>query len=186
MKPPKLPIQGYEDVRERVNDGMLVFFKAVTAGQKVISTCTGGNLSHCGITTWMIDSQNRSRLMLLESTSGGCRLVNLSAYRGREAWIVDVRLDWNLVADRAINDTGIVHYSLLDFVMLGVKDISLRLGATAIARAVPNAEGEVCSEFLASTMRDAGFDIEDTLLSPQGLYTLIHNNRWVCDQVRIK
>ena len=113
-------------------------------------------------------------------------MVNLSAYRGREAWIVDVRLDWNLVADRAINDTGIVHYSLLDFVMLGVKDISLRLGATAIARAVPNAEGEVCSEFLAATMRDAGFDIEDTLLSPQGLYTLIHNNRWICDQVRIK
>ena len=186
MKPPKLPIQGYEDVRERVNDGMLVFFKAVTAGQKVISTCTGGNLSHCGMTTWMTDSQGRRRLMILESTSGGCRLVNLSAYRGREAWILDVELKWPLVADRAINDTGIVHYSIADFAMLGVKDIALRLGATALARAVPNAEGEVCSEFLASTMRDAGFDIKDTLLSPQGLYNLIQERGWIYEQVRIK
>lgn len=99
---------------------------------------------------------------------------------------MDVRLNWDLVADRAINDTGVVHYSLLDFAMLGVKDISLRLGATGIARAIPNAEGEVCSEFLASTMRDAGFDIDDTLLSPQGLYTLIHDKNWICEQVRIK
>ena len=181
-----LPIQSYDEVRDGITDGMLVFFKAVTVGQRIISTCTGGNLSHCGITTWMLDSQGRRRLMILESTSGGCRLVNLSAYRGREAYVLNVALNWDLVADRAINDTGVVHYSLFDFVALGAKDVLLRSGVTTLAKLVPNAPGEVCSEFLASTMRDAGFDIDDTLLSPQGLYTLIHDKNWICEQVRIK
>ncbi len=69
---------------------------------------------------------------------------------------------------------------------LNLMNQALRLGATALARAVPNAEGEVCSEFLASTMRDAGFDIKDTLLSPQGLYNLIQERGWIYEQIRIK
>ena len=113
-------------------------------------------------------------------------MVNLSAYRGREAFVMDVALNWDLVADRAINDTGVVHYSLLDFAMLGVKDILLRANATMLAAAIPNAKGEVCSEFLASTMVDAGFDIDDVLLSPQDLYNLVVGNAWVVNQLRIK
>ena len=178
--------QSYDDARDSITDGMVVFFKAVTPGQKIISTCTGGSFSHCGITTWMTDSQSRHRLMILESTSGGCRLVNLSAYKGREALIMDIGVDWNSIADHSLNDAGVIHYSLFDFVMLGVKDILLRFGLKWLASKVPNTTGEVCSEFLAETLRDAGFPISDVLISPQDLFEEISSSGWVHSRMNVK
>ena len=175
----------YSDIREYVYDGMICFFKAITFKQKIISWCTGGKFSHVAMTTWMKDSQGIARLMVIESTNGGVRLVNLRSYMGREVLLVNIGLDWDRIAQYAMDKAGVVHYSIPDFIWIGIKDILVKLGLKDLAKYVPNEEGEVCSEFVADLLRNSGFGIEDTLISPQGLYKIIENNSWAQHTLRV-
>ena len=179
-------VMDYETVREVVTDGTLVFFKAKTWGQKLISWITNGEFSHCGICTWVIDSLGQKRLMLLESTSGGCRLVNLSSYMGREARLIDINLAWEIIAKSATDKAGVIKYSPFDFVIIGLKDIMLSLGLKKFAECLPNTKGEVCSEFLASLIWESGMGIEDVLVSPQDLYDAILSSGWIHREAWVK
>lgn len=169
-------MQNYADVRDKIENGYLVFFKAEAVSQKAICWVTGGEYSHAGILFWMYDHVGRKRLMLLESRVGGTRIVNFSAYAGRVCEIINVGLNWDNVADYALAKTGVVHYGLLEFIPIGLRDLLTRAGCPKMARAIKDTSpSEVCSETVADIMRRDGFAYNDTLMSPNALYNSL---RW--------
>ena len=170
----------YDEVRDHINDGYLIFFEAKTFKQKLITAITGGKFSHCGIATWMTDSSGTPRLMLIESTVGGCRLVNLRCYANRNMSVIAVGLDWNTVSDYAIAKTGHVGYGNFDFISIGFKDILTKLGFSWVAKHIKNRRGEVCSEMVADILAYTGkYDIYDTLLSPSDLFKHLNRGNFI-------
>jgi hypothetical protein len=164
----------YEDIRSSIRDGSIVFFKAASWRSKIISLVTGGMYSHCGIAVRLRDSRGVERVMLLESTSGGCRVVNLSSYNYRSMLIcdIDLRLDGPL-ADYAFAKTGHVKYGYWDFITIGFKSIMLRLGLMSVAQRVPDTNGEVCSEMVAAILKKAKYPIASSLVAPDTLLKLV-------------
>ena len=73
----------YEEARTKIKDGMIVFFEAVKLNQKILAAPLRGNYSHCAFTVWFTDDLGNRRLLLAESSHGGCRLVNFRSYAGR-------------------------------------------------------------------------------------------------------
>lgn len=157
----------YADVRDLIKDGMCVFLQAKTCGQRIIQFFTFGNVTHCGMAFWVTESTGKRRLMCTESTSGGVRAINLGAYANRRMIIVDLGVDWSTVSDSVAKSTGTVHYSLLDFITIGIRGILRRM---RIEISVPNYIGEVCSEYLARLINESGTMTVDTMLSPNDLF----------------
>ena len=178
--PPSDYDKTYDDVREHIKDGYIVFFEAQTFKQKIITTITGGKYSHCGIATWMTDSIGMPRLMLIESTLGGCRLINLRSYANRNMTFLAVGLNWDQVSNYAIDKTGHVGYGNFDFISIGLKDLLTKLGFKWIAKFIKNRSGEVCSEMVADILAYTGkYDIYDTLISPSDLFTYLQRYDFV-------
>ena len=73
--------------------------------------------------------------MLVEAFVGGCRLINLRSYSYRPMIAVNVGLPWSHVENYALDKTGSVGYSGLDFITIGARDILLRLGLRRLAEA---------------------------------------------------
>lgn len=157
----------YEEGRLLVKDGSLVFFKARKWSQRLVTFFTGGKFSHCGVLTWM-EIQGQRRLMLVEAFVGGTRIINLRSYSDREMLILDLGIDWanSEASKRLIDKTGHNPYGFLDFLSIGVKDISTKLG---FPLKMPNFKGEVCSELVANYLVDSGFNLHDVCISPNTL-----------------
>lgn len=165
----------YLDIRERIRSGDLIFFKAEKLTQKFITAFTGGSYSHCGIAVW-VEENGKNRLMLAESNKGGRRLVSLSSYSDRSFTVVRVAMDYSLVSDYVTESTGVVQYSYLDFILIGLKDLMVKLGVQIW---VPNAPGDVCSEFLAHVLQMLGFALDSLLVSPSSLFKELHRRDYV-------
>jgi hypothetical protein len=155
----------YDQLRGSVKAGQLVFFKATKWNQKLITLITGGKYSHCGMAVWLTDGVS-SRLMLIEATNGGRRIISLSHYADRSFEVIDVKLNYPDIAEEVLEHTGLP-YSYIDFIKIGIRDIMLRFG---IKTHLPNSVGEVCSEFLSNTVQKAGIKVSDALISPSALY----------------
>lgn len=157
----------YEEGRLLVKDGSLVFFKARKWSQRLVTLFTGGKYSHCGILVWM-ESQGQRRLMLVEAFVGGTRIINLRSYSDRDMLILDLGVDWaNSEASKKLLDkTGRNPYGFLDFISIGVKDLSTKIGFPV---RMPNFAGEVCSELVANYLIDNGFLLIDSCISPNTL-----------------
>lgn len=163
----------YDKVRDTIKDGSIVFIDAKTLPQKIITFFTGGVYSHVGMAVWMSDSQGVKKLMIIESTTGGARLVQLSAYLYRGFTVVDLGLNWTECSDSAFADLGILHYSILNLALIGIKSILGRLGLKRLAKMIPrDTSGEVCSEFVATLMDEHGYSI-DSFTSPTELYEIV-------------
>lgn len=160
----------YELVRNEIKDGQIVFINAVTLGQKIISVFTGGKFSHVGFVVWMTDSTGNKKLMCLESSVGGARLVQLRAYLERGMTIVDIGLKWEDCAGSAFGDTGVLHYNVTNLVLIGIKTLLQKVGLDFLAKYVRSAgSGEVCSEFVATLLEENGY-VLDSFTSPNALY----------------
>lgn len=158
----------YAQFRDIARDGDVVFFEPKNLLGSAIPAMTGGKQSHCGLALWVNTSSAR-RLMLMESSTGGCRMVSMSAYKNRVLTPIRLSYDWELAERFAVQKLGAVHYSVLDFVGIWVREAAVRLELPRIAALVPDAPGEVCSQFVASTLKAAGVPISSTLVSPSGL-----------------
>ena len=160
----------YTYLRSKIKSGHIVFFGAQTWKQKIVTLFTGGKFSHCGIAVWLTDGVE-DRLMLIEATHGGRRVVSLSSYANRFFNVLDVGLKYSDIATDIMSQTGAVPYGNLDFVKIGLKDLMLKFG---IKTMLPDSPGEVCSEFVAETLAKAGFPLQDCLISPSDLYKELH------------
>lgn len=160
----------YEVVRESLKDGQIVFIEAHTWKQKIISVITNGRFSHVGFLVWMTDAMGHKKLMCLESSTGGARMIQLRAYLPRGMTVLDINLDWNSCGDEAFAETGVLRYSILNLFLIGLKTICLSLKLPALARAIPrDRSGEVCSEFVATVLATHGYAL-DTFTSPNQLF----------------
>ena len=157
----------YQQVRESIINGSVVFFAPHTVLGRFIPLIGGGGVSHCGITTWIRDSRGVKRLMLIESTVGGARLVNLSSYSNRKMIVVQPGLDWSSIEAYALDKTGFVPYAYTDFIWIALRERLVKLRLYWLARKLPNALGEVCSELVADVLiASKKFNLYSTLLSP--------------------
>lgn len=160
----------YELVRDTLKDGQIVFIEALTWKQKIISVITNGRFSHVGMLVWMTDTAGRKKLMCIESSSGGVRLVQLRAYLPRGMTVVDIGLNWEECAAEAFDDTGTLHYSIPNLVLIGLKQLLVQFNLPKLAKLVPrDKSGEVCSEFVATLLAKHGYAI-DTFVSPNVLF----------------
>ena len=158
----------YNEARELLKDGDVVFFPSVTWKQKFVTFFTGGTVSHCGFVVWLTDGAGTRRCMLLEAHSGGCRVVNLSCYKYRGIIAFRTNLDWPTVAEYAVAKTGNVPYSYIDCLMIGIKNVYRRVVGDELQE-VPNFAGEVCSEMCADVFIKSGVYKLDLTLSPDEL-----------------
>lgn len=160
----------YEDIRPALRDGMLVFVEAHKWFHKLVNLITRGKFVHVGILVWMEDAYGRKKLMCVESYQGGARLVNLRAYVPYKITIVDVNLDWQKNGSTPIEETGILHYNYVNYVLIGIKNLLMQAKAYRLAKMIkPQGSGEVCSEFVGTILEEAGYDV-DPFDSPNGLF----------------
>lgn len=169
--------------RDNIKSGQLVFIGASrhhkNTVQTIIQKVTKGEYTHTGITVWMQDEFGHRKLMILESTLGGVRLVNMSSYLDRKTVLADLGIDWQHSHDTALSKAGFVKYGFVDFNLIGLRELLVRHGFTGIARKLPDGKGEVCSEFLAHLLNDdpvtkarlleMQIDHLETLVSPSKL-----------------
>lgn len=175
-------LSSYMHLRTKIKNGHLVFFGAHTWKQKLITFFTGGSFSHCGLAVWLTDGVE-DRLMLVEATHGGRRIVSLSSYCTRPFTVIDINLPYCEIANEALSQTGMVAYGYFDLLTIGVRDLMLRLG---LKSHLPNTEGEVCSEFLAHTLKDAGVELSDLLLSPTDLFVELEGDNKIIAEYTLK
>lgn len=155
----------YDHARGTIRNGAIMFYGAVTWRQKLISMITRGKYSHVAIAFWSTTDDGTRKLFLVESTTGGRRIVNASAYRHRKTTVVDIGLDWNNVDEYVLDQTGSIKYGYLDFIKLGIKRVLKWIPFTKTE--------EVCSEMAADVIKYSGVPI-DTFVDPNGLYQKLH------------
>lgn len=163
----------YSEVRPHVQDGYLVFMGGNKLGQRIIKFITRGEFTHVGFACWLEDHTGEKRLMCLESSSGGARLIHMSAYADRKMTFMKLNYNWDDVAEFAYSKTGVVHYGYLDLIMSGARDILTRFGLGGIAKFLPNTKGEICSEFVAKTLNKTKLFKIVEIISPNSLYRLL-------------
>lgn len=170
----------YESIRDYIVDGDVIFFYPTNAFSKFIAIITKkrhfkGGYSHVGTAFSMYDKNGQNkRVMLLESHSGGVRVVQLRSYSNRSFDIYKQRVQyWESVQEYALAKTGVVPYGMVDFVLIGIKSILVRLGLKKYIKYIPDTVGEVCSQCSADILKKAGFDIKDTNISPDELAEIL-------------
>lgn len=155
----------YDDARKSVKNGDVIFFKASTFKQRIITLFTGGQYSHVGIAFWIrpIAGSEVERLMLLESTNGGRRIIDLRSYAYRGMSVCQTPVNWEKVADDFLSGTGAIHYSYLDFLRIGAKKLF------GLHHVEDDKKGEVCSEMVAKAILASGIVLSDEMPDPDTL-----------------
>lgn len=162
----------YQDAREQIKDGQIIFYRGYNWFHKIVNWATSGDFTHCGIAIWMTDSYGRRKLMCVESSVGGARLVTVRSYAYRGMTVIDVGLDWDKYGDSPIEQTGTLHYNYINFALLGVKGILLKARLLYLATKIKPEHGKVCSEFVANYLMEAGL-LDEQFVSPNQLYAII-------------
>lgn len=159
--------------RDSIKDGMLVFVSGSTIVGRIIQFLTFGDWSHVGIVFWITDTHGNKRLMSCECWPGGSRIVNVGSFAAKRLAFVDVGLNWEEVGDKCLGITGAVDYGWVDLVTAYAKDVATKLGLTWLVKRLPDHEGMICSEFVLSTMIEAGVvEACDPVVSPNKLFNM--------------
>lgn len=176
-------LQAYDSIRNKLDNGFLVFFNNIIGKQRLSSTFTGEMFSHCGIITFMYDSKNVKRIMLLESSLEGYKLINLRSYVGVELTILDIGLNWDFVESYALQKT---EATIKNFSILKIKDILCKFWLKSLVRFLPKHKGEMSSEMVADIMQYSGYtEIENNLVSINQLYTVLKTSRLIIQKFRV-
>lgn len=161
----------YQEARNTIENGDIVFIKyANTFMSRVIAFFTRGIFTHVGIAFWIsVDGSNERRLMIVEAQRfTRRRIVNFSFYGGRGISIVRPKKSWRDVQNFALKDLGIMEYSWLDVIYVGLREFT----SNWIKLPYYDFKGEICSEYVAQL-----HDLEESTMSPQKLFTVLstHN-----------
>ena len=106
-------------------------------------------------------------------------MVTMSSYSSRSLDVIRIDgLKWSELSEFVTSKTGKIKYGMFDFVTIGLRDLSVRLGlGKKWLKEVPDTSGQVCSEMLADVLNKV-HPIETTLLSPAGLFDLIRKKNF--------
>lgn len=155
----------YEDVRQVVRDGDIVFIHGSWNRpiQALIMFFTGSEFSHCAIAFW-IDTPSGKRLMCVEAQGmSRRRILTLSYYDDAAMTIIPAPKPWTQVRHIALEEIGKKQYGMFEAIYVGIQEFIHRHTGRHLPRL--NMKGEICSEFIAKV-----YDLEDRDVSPQKLY----------------
>lgn len=144
----------YEQCRNFIQDGDIIYFKrGFNLLNKIVEFVTNSPYYHCGICVWVENDLIGRKLMLLEASNGGRRLVSLSSYlnhemdviRANELWCID-----NLEPiDKLFDGSGDVSYSYWKMVIIAIKELfNITISF--------NNKGEVCSSLVTEYLNYYG------------------------------
>lgn len=154
----------YEQARNVISDGDIVFVNnGKSIWSKLTQFVTSSETYHCGIAFWIRDSRYKSRLMIVEANAQGRRIVTLSSYRAHDLEILGSPVDWEMHCDDILDNTGVVPYSFVEYVWIGLRELF------GINRRKDDF-GEVCSKMIAEYCKRAGYSLV-TDVSPGKLKT---------------
>ena len=159
-----IPIVSYEDARNYIKDGDVVFIsKKKRLSASIIRFFTHSNYSHVGFAFWAEIAGTR-RLMMAEAQGGAKRrIVNMSFYKGIDLDIVKAPKDWSKMAPDALDRLGEVRYGWLEALYVGFRESILKTFGWMLPE--HDLPGEICSEYCARLL-----DMPEMHISPQGLW----------------
>lgn len=156
-----MKVISYEQARNVISDGDLVFFKnGPTIWSKATKIGTGFSEYHCGIAFWVRDARYKSRLFIVEAHQGGRRIVSLSSYQKFEFDVIASPLDWEMHCDPVLDGCGVIPYSYVEYAWIGALELC------GIKRRGEDDYGEVCSKMVANYCKAGGIDVGNTDISP--------------------
>jgi hypothetical protein len=162
-----MKVVSYEQARNVIQDGDFIFFKNGNSIWSLLTEAvTDSPIYHCGIAFWIRDPLYKSRLMVVEASNGGRRIVSLSSYAKHEMDVVASHLDWVKYGEPVLDKTGAVPYSKFEFIAIGLLE---KFGI----RRRKDDEGEVCSKMIAEYCKSAGVELPTTDISPAKLKTTL-------------
>lgn len=158
-----MKVVNYEQAKSLISDGDLIFFKnGGTIWSRMTQFLTKSPIYHCGIAFWIRDPLYASRLMVVEASIGGRRIVTLSSYEKHEMDVIASPAEWEKYCDPVLEKTGAIPYSKLEFIAIGL------LEAFGVRRRKDDF-GEVCSKMIAEYCKTAGIELPTTDISPAKL-----------------
>ncbi len=155
--------QSYDDIRSSIQDGDIIFIRGDrTLGAKLVKFFTRSNYSHVAIAFWA-NMGNETRLMVVESQGGTKnRIINMSYYSEVDFDVVTSPKSWNSVVDVALARIGILQYSWMEAIYVGLRESLLKYWGIKIP--VMSFSGEICSEFVARVYGAAEIHVSPQLL----------------------
>lgn len=157
----------YEQARDKINDGDLIFIRnATTFTSKIIRFFTRSPYSHVGIAFWATIG-HKQRLLVVEAQGGTKRrVVNMGFYALHNIDVVSAPRNWEEYATEALENIGVQDYGWFEAGYVGLRETLLHYFNWALsARDLP---GEICSEFAARLLQ-----LPDPHVSPQGLVKVL-------------
>ena len=154
-------------IKDTIKDGDIIF---VGGGDDniihgVIETFTKSKYFHCAIAFWMTTGDYRE-LMVVEAQGGADRrVVSLQDfYKGYTIAVVrNTVTSWEDM-DACFEKLGEVPYNYITCAAIGIKD-ALKKYCGVRVNIGNSPEGEICSEFIARTMK-----LSNDIVSPQDLF----------------
>lgn len=167
--------ENYEDFREHINSGDVVFvlgskteFRPI---QRLIMWATNSQYTHVGVAFWaQMDGGDTPRLMIVESQGGSTRrILNLSYYKDEDMHVVAGPLGWSEVSGTALERLGEAEYGYLDALWVGIREYIQVVSNMNLPKF--NFRGETCSELVARM-----FKLRQVVVSPQTLFEELGSN----------
>lgn len=151
----------YEEVRNKVQDGDIIFIRDKKGiFSKIIRFFTKSKFSHAGIAFWMSSGGHR-RLMIVEAQGGAKRrIVNLSYHSDGKYLAIAAPKSWSSINHNALEKLNKVSYGYLEAIYVGFREFLLKYFDIKIK--MFGFPGEICSEFIANV-----YDLADKHVSPQ-------------------
>lgn len=169
----------YEEGRDRIRNGDIVFVSRSTIVAKVIRFVTNSQYSHVGIAFWAT-IVNKPRLMICEAQGRAKRrILNMSYYKDNDLDIVEPLVAFEQYSDMVLSRLGQVNYGWGDVIYVGIREFLLNNFNISIkARKFP---GQICSELVAILN-----GLERTDVSPQRLFEILTKDNHCKVHTRIR
>lgn len=154
-------VYSYEEVREKIQDGDIVFIRDKKGiWSKIIRFFTKSKFSHAGIAFWMSSGGHR-RLMIVEAQGGAKRrIVNLSYHSEGKYVIIEGPKPWSDVNHIALDKLNKVSYGYFEALYVGIREFLLKYFDIKLKQF--GFPGEICSEFIANV-----YGLPNKHISPQ-------------------
>ncbi len=158
------PLPSYLEARELIQNGDIVFIKNGTSiWSKLTQLVTRSRMYHTGIAFWVRDPAFNPHLFLLETHKGGRRIVTLSSYEKHAMEVIEAPLDWSTYCGDFIENTGLIDYSIEEYVAIGLWELfKVRVKTGKLS--------EVCSKLVALYLNQHPEIEIETNISPGRLY----------------
>lgn len=170
-----IPNMTYWAARDHIKDGdtILIWRKAAGDGfipsifRSLLQFFTGSPVFHCAQAVWVETGAGTRRLMCVEANVQSRRIIPLSYYADYKLEVVPLPEGSNFegMDTYAMQRVATEKYGFWNLLTIAAREF-FRFPPKSVS-------GQVCSEFSAYALREAGVDLGETVISPGRLRTLL-------------